>query len=271
MSDSISILAGGHFYAPASWSATKSTGKFDNMFGFDLITEGCEWLETSEGKWKCDPGYLHFIPIHHWTFQACEKGMTKCWILFSAESFYLRQRLLAIRRPHRWALSAVPWVFEVMERFTEYFQPPPIVRPREDASSGLELQIEGMLTCLTGKLIEATESDFCVEDYAGLERLRPAIKFMDEHYLKNPSIPEIAQHVSLAPTYFHRLFKLHAGVTPFRYMETRRLDFARSLLIDRRLNISEVADRAGYTDIYYFSRAVRRRFGTPPSKLKIHP
>ena len=54
-------------------------------------------------------------------------------------------------------------------------------------------------------------------------------------------------------------------------MENRRLDFARKLLFDPRLNITEVAHQAGYETLFYFSRAFRRRFGLSPSHLRQAP
>jgi AraC-like DNA-binding protein len=199
--------------------------------------------------------------------------MSVYWVAFVSESYYLHHRLMGIETVYEWPLTSVPGVNGVFQRFVEFFEEPEskLGRVPKDPPAGLAIQIEGALMMLTGALIEATEHVFRWEDAAGLERLKPAIDFMDEHYRRNPSLSEIAGQIKLAPNYFHRLFKHEAGVTAFKYMENRRLDFARKLLFDQRLNITEVAQETGYQSLYYFSRAFRRRFGLSPSHLRRMP
>jgi transcriptional regulator GlxA family with amidase domain len=72
----------------------------------------------------------------------------------------------------------------------------------------------------------------------------------------------------MAANYFHRLFKRELGITPFQYMERKRLDEARRLLGDGRLNVKEVAALTGYENPLYFSRVFHRHFGSRPSDYR---
>ena len=47
-----------------------------------------------------------------------------------------------------------------------------------------------------------------------------------------------------------------------------RLAEAYRLLLDTDLRVREIAERCGFSDIYYFSRLVRRRFGMSPMGLR---
>jgi AraC-like DNA-binding protein len=172
-------------------------------------------------------------------------------------------------------------VEEVFRQFEEFFVEP---RPedqrdprsddsriRDNPSPSLAIRIEATVMFLVSRLIDLTEKEYSGEDHSGLERLRPAVDFMDANFLRNPSIEEIADRIQLSPNYFHRFFKQQAGTTPFKYMENRRLDLARKLLFDQRMNISQIAQETGYESLGYFSRAFRRRFGVSPSQLRQAP
>ncbi len=269
----ISIIHGGFYHCTPKWNRSRESYKFDKNFAFFLPATGEATIETTAGEFELVAGNLYFIPGHHLVSQVCEKQMSVYWIAFVSESYYLHHRLMGIQSATAWPLESLQWVAGVFRRFVDFFEDAETddSRLRQDPPAGLSIQIEGTLMHLVGMLIESTEVDFRWGDDADLERLRPAIDFMDEHYLRNPSLAEIAGQIRLAPNYFHRFFKREAGTTPFKYMENRRLDLARKLLFDRRLNITEVAQRSGYASLYYFSRAFRQRFGCSPSGIRRAP
>jgi len=47
-----------------------------------------------------------------------------------------------------------------------------------------------------------------------------------------------------------------------------RLDRAAQLLLTTELQVSECAAECGYADVYHFSRAFKRVFGSPPSAYR---
>jgi AraC-like DNA-binding protein len=65
-------------------------------------------------------------------------------------------------------------------------------------------------------------------------------------------------------TAFRHLF----GCSLFRFGERARMDYARQLLLDGKLNVSEVALRVGYPDVQNFSVAFKRVYKLTPSELK---
>ena len=63
-------------------------------------------------------------------------------------------------------------------------------------------------------------------------RVRDAILFIKDHANEQPSLDEIADHVGLAPTEFHKLFRRWAGLTPKAFLQSLTLDHAKRLLDD---------------------------------------
>lgn len=78
----------------------------------------------------------------------------------------------------------------------------------------------------------------------------------------------LAGKVGLGERQLRRLFLKHLGAPPLAIALTRRLDFARRLIDQTRLPMSEVAFAAGFSSIRRFNDAIKRRFGRPPGELR---
>src|SRR5208283_4187493 len=64
-------------------------------------------------------------------------------------------------------------------------------------------------------------------DYARIER---ALRFLNAHYLRRPTLDEIAAHVHLSPFHFERLFQRWAGTSPKRFLQYLTKEHAKALL-----------------------------------------
>ena len=82
------------------------------------------------------------------------------------------------------------------------------------------------------------------------------------------TLADIAAATNLSPYHFARLFKATTGRPPHQYVIERRIDLARSLLLETELPIGEVALRSGFSDQSHLGRHLRRRFGVTPRMLR---
>ncbi|WP_027552731.1 AraC family transcriptional regulator [Bradyrhizobium sp. Cp5.3] len=83
-------------------------------------------------------------------------------------------------------------------------------------------------------------------------------------------LSEVAARSGLSPRQAQRLFE-QAGTTFTEFVLEQRLLLARKLLGDPRARarkISDIAHSAGFSDLSYFNRAFRKRFGATPSELR---
>ena len=84
------------------------------------------------------------------------------------------------------------------------------------------------------------------------------------------SLSDIASRCGLSLRQAQRLFE-QAGTTFTAFVLEQRLLVARKLLQDprsRSRKISDVARSAGFSDLSYFNRAFRKRFGATPSEMR---
>jgi AraC family transcriptional regulator of adaptative response/methylated-DNA-[protein]-cysteine methyltransferase len=68
-------------------------------------------------------------------------------------------------------------------------------------------------------------------DYARIER---ALRFLNAHYLRRPTLDEIAAHVHLSSFHFERLFQRWAGTSPKRFLQYLAKEHAKALLQESR-------------------------------------
>ena len=81
----------------------------------------------------------------------------------------------------------------------------------------------------------------------------------------------LAGRLGVGERQLRRLFAEHLGASPLAVARTRRLHFARRLLDDTSLRMSDVALAAGYSSIRRFNEAMRAAFGAPPTRLRRSP
>lgn len=99
-------------------------------------------------------------------------------------------------------------------------------------------------------------------------RIQRAAHYLAAHPQEPFHLGKLATHCALSPSRFSHLFKAQLGVTPQRFSENLRLEFARHLLTQTNLSISDIATEVGFDDPLYFSRRYRRAFGHPPTTAR---
>lgn len=97
-------------------------------------------------------------------------------------------------------------------------------------------------------------------------RLGQSKEFIHAHYDRKLSVKEIAQSALLSEYHFIRSFKQAFGQTPAQYIQYYRVEKACELLKNKKLAISEIALKCGFSDYQYFSKCFKKLKGVPPSK-----
>lgn len=99
-------------------------------------------------------------------------------------------------------------------------------------------------------------------------RLEPALSYINQNYDKPIKNEILADLCNLSVTHFRRLFSEQIGKSPLQYREAVRVHWAIKQLESRMFTISEIAERLGYSDIYHFSKVIKKHTGNPPSFYK---
>ena len=98
--------------------------------------------------------------------------------------------------------------------------------------------------------------------------LNDAVGYIVDNLESDLSLTGVAAHVNLSPGYFSTLLKKETGMRFAELLGDLRLKRAQDLLKNSEFNINEIAQKCGYTDIAYFSRCFKKRFGVSPSNWR---
>ena len=100
--------------------------------------------------------------------------------------------------------------------------------------------------------------------------VRRALRLIDEGVLDNASVDELAGKLGLGSRHLRRLFLQHVGASPIAFAQTRRLHFAKRLLDETTLPITQIALAAGFGSLRRFNTAFLQSYGRAPRELRKH-
>lgn len=95
-----------------------------------------------------------------------------------------------------------------------------------------------------------------------------AVQHILDGALDDGTEAELGARLGMSGRHLRRLFVTHMGVTPDGLARSARTHFARRLLDDTDLTITEIAYAAGFGSLRQFNRACRDVFRTPPRALR---
>lgn len=86
---------------------------------------------------------------------------------------------------------------------------------------------------------------------------------LERNYMKNITLDELSELTGLSKYYLLRSFTKQRGISPYRYLETIRIDRAKKLLENGVLPI-EAALQTGFTDQSHFTNFFKKFIGLTP-------
>jgi AraC-like DNA-binding protein len=100
--------------------------------------------------------------------------------------------------------------------------------------------------------------------YATYRRCRD---WLEQHGSELGNAAEGARRCHVDPAYLCRLFRRYDRETPYQLLLRLRMQRAAALLQQPGALVKTVAADLGFSDAFHFSRAFKRHFGVPPSRV----
>lgn len=98
------------------------------------------------------------------------------------------------------------------------------------------------------------------------KKLSPALDEFSKNYRTNKPVSFYAGMCGMSEVNFRRLFKEYTGLSPVDYRNRLRLENAKAMLQSGEYNVNESAELCGFSNISFFIRLYKRKFGHTPKE-----
>jgi len=187
---------------------------------------------------------------------------------FFADNEAIAGKFLSVFGGGRGLSNRLPHDTETAKRISELLKTirEEAMAQKKDFAAMIHAKLTEALILLYRQSGECTETDFFP---SGFDKINRAADYIDAHFTSQLTLGEIAEHVHLTRTYFSSLFKLCYGMTPWDYINIRRTEFAKQLLLREDDTILSVALRCGFNNTANFNRIFKSVTATTPSAYRI--
>nr|WP_314279100.1 helix-turn-helix transcriptional regulator [uncultured Peptostreptococcus sp.] len=102
--------------------------------------------------------------------------------------------------------------------------------------------------------------------------VNPALKsvfaYIDENIHRPISLEEVSEYAHINKSYLSQIFKQNTGYTFSSYVNYRKLNRARKLLLHTEKNIAVISQECGYRNVSYFSTVFTKTVGISPGLFR---
>lgn len=99
--------------------------------------------------------------------------------------------------------------------------------------------------------------------------MNSAITFINEHYMEDISLEDVAVFAGFSKCYFSRLFKQFCSLSFSEFLTRKRLNVAAELLIHTRLPVKEIVVSSGFGSIAAFNRVFKAHKQCTPTQYRL--
>lgn len=100
------------------------------------------------------------------------------------------------------------------------------------------------------------------------DRIQSALAFARANLTEALTVEQLAAAANLSPRQFSRSFRAETGQSPARAVQQLRLEAARQMIEQTRLNTDEIARQVGFVEPRRMREAFLRAFGQPPQTIR---
>lgn len=128
--------------------------------------------------------------------------------------------------------------------------------------------LERILVTLFRSSLRSSLDSASTNPPSSYEAIHRAIVYVHHHFREPLTLKHAASAAQLSPNYFSEQFHKVAGVPFQKYLQTLRLQFAKSLLGSSDIPVSEICWASGFNTLTHFIRAFKQTYGMTPSQLR---
>lgn len=171
-----------------------------------------------------------------------------------------------------WALDSsmsyiVNQAFSVTAQATAHLEKM-LLQHQQDAYS--DDYTEALLKLLLIDLLQRKKAETTINNsainHSENEIVDQAIRIISESSAKKLTLEDLAAQVHISVPYLYKLFQMHLGISPGKYIAKIRIEECKVLLRDGRIPMGQIAEQMGFSSLQHFSRQFKSICGISPTQ-----
>lgn len=128
-----------------------------------------------------------------------------------------------------------------------------------------KIRTKAIVTKILYELTMENISNFFDRDTMHLT-IRKISDYMEENYSEKITIEDLAKLSGYSASHFARIFNEVYGISPIQYLNHIRITHAKNLIKAKQHTITQIAQKCGFTNVYYFSSYFKKATGVSPKE-----
>jgi AraC-like DNA-binding protein len=250
------VICGSYMECNEYW---KSSNFLPDFYRIYYITEGECWIRVGDTDLYPRKGELYWLPANitqQYSLTDMNNPMKHYWIHFYATVGEQIPFLDVINLPICIKLENEKEIKDIFENLLQVIE----------QNSGLADEVSVLIHLLTliRYYISNCENEISVRKSSALEKIRPAIDYIERNLSDDLTIIQLSKIVNLQTNYFSALFKNVMGLSPLKFILQKRFEKAKMLLIITNKPINIIADEVGFSNQFSFSEIFKKYFCLSP-------
>lgn len=142
----------------------------------------------------------------------------------------------------------------------------------QKTAPGAEIIIKANLYKILVTLLRSREEEIrptaTYRNIQNLENMDKVIQYINTNISKKLSLEELADISCFSRTYFSVLFKELNGISPWDYINIKRVELAKSMLRESNETVLYISSECGFSNLSNFNRIFKKITGTTPTEFR---
>lgn len=260
----------------ADWNWKNVNSPFTRLY---YVTEGSAQIELPDGIYTLSPKHMYFIPAFTIHTNICKSNFVHYYLHIYEDHYSdndwldhwkfpveieatdldlaLFKRLCEIN-PHMTLQKSDPTTYDNNPTLMQN-----LIKNRQRAFCD-KVESRGIVFQLLSRFFKQGQSKIEMED----NRIAKTVLYIRKHLNEAIELEKLAEISCLSKDHFIRLFKKELGTTPLQYINQKKIEKAKLLLITEELAVKEIAFQLAFDDYSYFNRLLKKTTGVTPQEYR---
>lgn len=216
-----------------------------------LITEGDAVLYLKESEQVLKQGHLYLIPPFQVVSSKCDNVLKHYYLHFLPKNNIIG--FVELYKP----------VYETPASLTDELLFSELVTCHEKTDVASVLKQNGIFRYLLSKFYD-NASLYNSE----MLRFEPILEYIHDNIGEKIELKTLAASAGLSEVYFSNLFTKVFGLSPIKYINSKKMSLAANMIANGKLHLKEIIINLGFDHEAYFFRLFKKTFGCTPSVYK---